>query len=276
MRIRSILGSALFFVAALALAQKATQIKEPWQLTDDERIAARLDPEKIRQRAASHAATLSRLHPEVVSSMNVGAGDGQAPGLIIDGAKNPELFLPFELFGHLLRGVDMKLAATDRQIARAILEPKIKAFGFQPDVFWAALGASTNRYFAARDNAPVKHSATAANSPPSGSNGATIGLCGARLTALNSAREHFGRDTFDRFLYTVVAPTLTVTSRAPGPDEASGLRYLSGGGRGAPLSSELSARHFVPPPLCTGPVAPRLYLSVSISGDAPFGQNTTM
>jgi hypothetical protein len=243
MRIRILIGVPLVFVtlhtAAQQLAPSSNQSvsKEIWQLTDDERIAERLNPQKMRERAASHAAALSRLHNHGTSSiMNTGTADEASTQLIIDGAEHPELFLPFELFGQLLRGVDPTLKPIDRQVSRAILDEKIKAFGYNPETFWNAVNVSARSYFEVRGGAKLSPAANPREHPqvesipsPPGLTNSHVSLCRARLTALNAARDHFGRDSFDRFLYTVVAPTLTVGSDTPGPAEGAGLRYLSGG-----------------------------------------------
>ena len=201
--------------------------KEAWQWTDDERIAARLDPVKIRERAAAHAArSFKRLG--VLSSLAVGSGEQVS--FRIDGAENPELFLPFELFGQLLRGVDWNAPSIDRDVERAILAPKIKSFGYEPDRFWTALGSVAKRYFEVRDGTQASasnHARAEATQSPSGPIDAHIVLCRERQTALTAARAYFGREKFDRFLYEVVAPTLSSSSRAP--DGAQGLRYMAGG-----------------------------------------------
>ncbi len=200
--------------------------KEAWLWTDDERIAARLDPVKIRERAAAHAArSFKRLG--VSASL---AGSGEHVSFRIDGAENPELFLPFELLGQLLRGVDRNAPAIDRDVERAILAPKIKSFGYEPGTFWAALGTVSKRYFEVRDGtqpSASNHAKPEAAQSPSGPNDAQITLCRERFTALAAARSYFGPEKFDRFLYQVVAPTLSSSSRFP--DEVQGLRYMSGG-----------------------------------------------
>jgi hypothetical protein len=201
--------------------------KEAWQWTDDERITARLDPVQIRERAAAHAAR-SFNRPGVSSSLAVGSGEPVS--FRIDGAENPELFLPFELFGDLLRGVDGKLPAIDRDVERAILAPRIRSFGYEPDTFWSDFGTVAKRYFEVRDGtqrSTVNHAKPEAAQSPSGPNDAYIALCRERLSVLAAARSHFGREKFDRFLYQVVAPTLSSSSRFP--DEAQGLRYMAGG-----------------------------------------------
>ncbi len=239
MKIRVILAALLFLPAVASFAQEtsppaaqAAPPKEPWQMTDDERIAARLDPEKIRQRSEAHSVRLPRHHSEGPSGMAVGATSQPIP-FVIDGAANPELFFRFELFAYLLRGVDPKLTGTDREVARALLMTKIKAFGYEPETFWNELSASVPRYFEVRDGvssrSPSKHARIEAIAPPSGPDDVHTALCRERLTALSSARNHFGSETFDRFLYSVVAPTITVTSNPPGPEEGAGLRFLEGG-----------------------------------------------
>ena len=200
--------------------------KEAWLWTDDERIAARLDPVKIRERAATHAA---RSFKRLGVSASLAVGSGEQVSFRIDGAENPELFLPFELFGQLLRGVDWNAPAIDRDVERAILAPKIKSFGYEPGTFWAALGTVSKRYFEVRDGTQPSASnhakPDAAQSP--GPNDAHITLCRERFTALAAARSYFGPEKFDRFLYQVVAPTLSSSSRFP--DDVQGLRYMAGG-----------------------------------------------
>jgi len=245
MRVRLLIGVSFLFVTLHSAAQKPVASppqpltsKEIWQLTDDERIAERLDPQKMRERAASHAVALSRLHnPGTSSSMSTGTAEGVPTKLIIDGAEHPELFLPFELFGQLLRGVDPTLNPIDRQVSRAILDEKIKGFGYDPETFWNGVEVSAHRYFEVRvggaepraaSNSPKHPQLESMPSPPEPVD-SRVSLCRARWTALNSARDHFGQDKFDRFLYTVIAPTMTVASDTPGPAEGVGLRYLSGG-----------------------------------------------
>jgi hypothetical protein len=236
MRLLSFLGMALSLVAVVSNAQdlapsadQSVRPKEAWELTDDERITARLDPERINQRALDHAARVARQRSG--SSSILALGSGPTSNFRIDGAENPELFLPFELFNDLLRGVDRNLSSTDREVARAILAPKIKSFGFEPEAFWSAFASTTARYFDFRDGkqrlSESKRSLSEAKRFPSEPNDVYIGLCRERLIALNAARDRFGRATFDRFLYQVVAPTLSFSSLAP--DEAQGLRYMAAG-----------------------------------------------
>jgi hypothetical protein len=245
MRVRILIGVPFLLVTLHSAAQKPAPAshqplasKEIWQLTDDERIAERLDPQKMRERVASHRAALNRLHnPGTSSSMSTGTAEGVPTKLIIDGGEHPELFLPFELFGQLLRGVDPTLSPIDHQVSRAILDEKIKAFGYDPETFWNGVEVSAHHYFEVRvggaelraaSNSPKHPQLESIPSPPA-SPDSRVSLCRARWAALNSARDHFGQDKFDRFLYTVIAPTLTVASDTPGPAEGVGLRYLSGG-----------------------------------------------
>jgi hypothetical protein len=243
MRVRTLIAAPILFVTLHSAAQQPARSssqsvasKAIWQLTDDERIAERLDPQKIRERAASHTAALNRLHNPDTSTLSTRIPETTPTKFIIDGAEHPELFLPFELFGQLLRGVDATLKPVDREVSRSILDGKIKAFGYDPATFWNALEASARPYFEVRSGAKVgtaanatQHATVESIPSPSQSIDSHVSLCRARLTALNAARHHFGREQFDKFLYAVVAPTLTVASDAPGPAEGTGLRYLSGG-----------------------------------------------
>jgi len=186
--------------------------REPWKWTDEERVAKRLDPASIRERAAA------RISRAGVSSV----GDpirGQEDRFVIDGAANPELFLPYELFTALIAAIDPDLPESDRAVHRAMFERAMKGAGFRPEKVWTDLRAATGRYFAMRE--AVKSGAE--KSSPQ------VRLCKARYDAIAAARKRFGGDAFDRLLYTVVAPTLSTQGPLPSERERAGLLYLSSG-----------------------------------------------
>lgn len=222
MRSRSIRFLTLFLLLALPVfAQKQDEpraARHPWQWSDQERIAARLDPVYI----ASHSKRSATEPGKVIFA--------------IDGRANPHLFLPFELFNRLMGGL-----STDtrfRDMTRAMFAERIRSFGYQnPDVFWTELETVTAPHLALLHRNAALHDKMqmAARSERDGMareiEGLQIPLCRSRTDALDAARVHFGRETFDRFLYTVVAANLSVSSQVPSADEARGLAYVQGGCR---------------------------------------------
>lgn len=189
---------ALLLIATLSEAGSAG--RRPWQWTVEERLALRFDPEHIKARRLAQQADDPRA-----------ATDGSATGTAgrrvtiygIDGARNPELFLPHELFDGLLTGFtpDLELRARQRQsFARAI-----RAFGYDDAEFWRRLEVVSAEYVALKYDGRADRTA----------------LCRARHAALQAARNTFGG--FDVFLYTVIAPSArkAVTSEV---DDAARLR----------------------------------------------------
>lgn len=183
----------------------AAQSKAAWEWTVDERLAARFDPAKIRERDEAYVAMYGAAHPELRSEQNTPPHTELR--YRIDGARNPELFLPHELFDYLLRGV----ASEERVRSRVRQEwaAGLRGAGFDPDLFWPAL-----------------ESLSAAYVPWIGRQGGIstqdrYERCHARYVALEAARQRFGARQFDRMLYTVVAPPrqFGVGTNFPNPGE---------------------------------------------------------
>jgi len=165
--------------------------KEPWNYSDAERVAARLEHDRRdRVSAQSNPTSSSREYREQ-----------------IDGRVTPELFLPFELFDRLVGGIASD--AQQRTGVRTTLRPGIKLYGYDPETFWSSLAAVSAPYIKERE----KHWNGYGHAPQfitSSGKTVTAGIdrdvCVARIAALNEARRRFGAAAFDRFLYEVVAP----------------------------------------------------------------------
>jgi hypothetical protein len=150
----------------------------------------------------------------------------------IDGKTTPHLFLPVELFGGLVNGLDEgSIAAT-----RSTYATSVRAAGWNEAEFWFELSRIAARYLAAQAESlklqasmdalpPARHRETEALVLKLG-----FEQCRLRAQALNTARERFG-PAFDRFLYTAVAQQMTIASSGLGPDEADRLRFLERGCR---------------------------------------------
>lgn len=191
--------------------------KAAWEWSTEERLAARFDPELAAKRAAGRLKTSRAAN--VWSEVN--------------GSESPEVFLPIELFTHLMSGIETDGA--DRANHRAILRDRIIEFGLDEEQFWRELEQVTASY----KERIVRNEALAqeALAAPEDRKGEIeikrarlqTELCSSRADMLEIARKHFTSINFDRFLYSVVAPDLTITSTAPGGETAEHLRYLAGG-----------------------------------------------
>jgi hypothetical protein len=118
--------------AAKAEVRKSGDIAKPaWEWTVDERLAQRFAPKAMEARAAEHAAeerAFLRRFPEAANDFpeTKGTGSPQHDTDSIDGDKTPELFLPFELFDHLL---NMGLTSGADLESRTIIEQRAVALG---------------------------------------------------------------------------------------------------------------------------------------------------
>ena len=165
-----------------------------WMWTPAERVAIRHE-RLVSQRSESH-----------VQSLSAGAGDSR---FSIDGQTSPELFMPIELFNALLQGL-----ADDEQVrgvSRQTLAPGIRAFGFEGATFWTKLDQATSSF---RDQLRARSrrewSQTRAELSQRVPDQTDRKLCQARVATLESLRDLFRTEGFDRFLYTVVAPTISI------------------------------------------------------------------
>ncbi len=188
------------------------QQKQPWEWTTDERLADRFDPQKIHERQEAYVERFPQLrsHPEPPLS----------PGETrygIDGARNPELFLPHELFQFLLQAFNGDPEQQAKQMR--YFAPRLIKAGFDPQTFWPALQSVSSEYLALREIA-------------SHSSAESAEKCRARFAALDAARGMFGAERFDRMLYTAVAPGTALGAGSLSRDPAQQLRWEADGCRG--------------------------------------------
>jgi hypothetical protein len=223
--------TALILVTSVLSAASPTKdtpaAKAAWQWTEEERIAVRLDPQRGRPAppsvAPDSAAGTAADRPKVALSYT------------IDGRTNPELFLPHELFDSIAGGLspDAKI----RQKTRSFYREDLIAAGYDDNEFWAALETAASPYVALKRRAYLDHIRDTAAAKKSGSpwtpsdHSDDPSLCRARIDGLNAARQHFGRETFDKFLYNVVAPNKMLATSSNYPDPAELLRREAGGCR---------------------------------------------
>jgi hypothetical protein len=181
-------------IAGSTVAQEPRVAK----LTLEERLERRNDPKDMLRRA-------------YVSARQSTATTGRSATFVINGAEDPELFLPFELITMLVGDLNRRTAAD----LRRLYDPELRAFHWDSDLFWSDLTASSKDYM--RLNGEVTDSAP--------SEELSKRICSARADALNEMRRKYPK--FDDFLYAAEAPRHTIVS-----DDilsADWLRWLEGG-----------------------------------------------
>lgn len=96
----SLLAGLVCLVSLSGVAQTPPEAPEKpkpaWQWTDEERLAARFAPGSAAERLAAMTAPSARRYPE---------SRGPEPRFrdVVDGRRDPQLFMPLEVFGHLVR-----------------------------------------------------------------------------------------------------------------------------------------------------------------------------
>jgi hypothetical protein len=194
----------LGFAFAALPSFSAAPSKAAWDWTVDERLAARFDPANIKERDEAYVAKYGAAHPELRSERDTPHTELRYR---IDGGRNPELFLPHELFDSLLRGVASEEPV--RSQVRQNSAAGLRGAGFDPDLFWPALesiAAPCVSWIGRRGGQSRQDQ---------------YEKCHARYVALEAARQRFGPAQFDRMLYMVVAPEkqFSVGTNFPNPKE---------------------------------------------------------
>lgn len=177
---------------ATAVAQSAaTAERHAWDWTLDEQLNERLDAAKIQERDPRPSRTIK------TESISKDVGDSAtAHPLVysIDGRRNPELFLSFELFDMLLFGLASD--ETHRAKQRQFCGEPIRSLGYDEEMFWTSLASVSGNYL------QIKNDESCADAP------CAEERCKKRYDAMEAARRLFGRAALNRILYTVVAPTM--------------------------------------------------------------------
>ncbi|HUJ14053.1 MAG TPA: hypothetical protein VL284_09730 [Thermoanaerobaculia bacterium] len=173
-------------IAALFFAATIQNAKPAWEWTLDERLAERFDPANIQERNDAYVERFPQLRGRPEPPLTGGVR------YRIDGSRNPELFLPHELFDILVKdglSSDPSIAAK----SRLRLAGRLRSAGFDPETFWPALESVSAPYLVWTNKRSLQGRETDER-------------CLARYEALQAARSVFGRQAFDRMLYSVIAP----------------------------------------------------------------------
>ena len=193
---------ALTFAAAQAIAAIAEpqtqEARAAWQWSATDRSIAR--DAYVQQKQAEDRVQ----HPSV-----------REPKATILGSVAPELIFPIELFDRLLR---ISFGAESRDLVRQDVEERSRDAGLAlPAAFWTSLETYAAEYL--RSKAEVERLSLSLQRAKPRARAALerrirfekTSQCSFRAAALADARNLFGANTFDRFLYAAVAPTTFVT-----------------------------------------------------------------
>lgn len=228
-------GTLLIMVCAVSLiaagqpqnGNRKRSGKAAWEWTLEERIAVRTDAAAAKERVR-----------EPGMSAPVPATQASAPELGViadafDGTTHPELFLPYQVFDQLI-GIAFPTNARSGRLNREGFMPEVERLGLPAD-FWDRLEILSTIFIADRREV---WDAVAAVGRLSGAERKRaeealalkhIDICRSRADALTAARNEFGQERFDRFLYEVIAVNMfTVADRLPDPAR---LRQLAEGCR---------------------------------------------
>jgi hypothetical protein len=237
----------LFAGAAVSLAQpsmpplsaeaieKMRKTKAPEDWTTEERLAVRFDPGDISRRRKASREDLKKSNadlPEVQAARAVPPEAGNETNNIV-GQRNPELFLPTEIFDSLIQHAFLPVPEM-RESYRRTFEEGFQSAGFSPEAFWPTLTAiAKDTIQAHKEYYEISRKlgkATAAERKALSRRIEEIGagLCVQRAAELEAARQRFGRKAFDRFLYRTVAPTMFQVMSSD-PEWSDHLRQMEGG-----------------------------------------------
>jgi hypothetical protein len=202
--------------------------RQAWEWTDEERLAVRFDPKSIAERAAAAAADPNG--PRFRSQKNGPQPLAKKQMQVIVGRRNPELFMPYELFDTFLGG----LVQNDPSLFRQEIDER-GAYLELPADFWPVMEEITKPFVASRrEQMRLGRTLKGPDDPRQAEVQAAIrrlqaGDCAARADALAEARRRFGRTTIDRLLYELLAPDQMNFSDDPFP--ATRLLEIAGGCR---------------------------------------------
>lgn len=235
-------GAALALAALLLAGAEAGAAGKPaWKWTVEERLAARFDPEARKARAEREKSLEQARESIFFKDMS----EDEKAALLspkegedeISGRSNPELFLPSELFRHLL-SLGFAPEESDPTESRRTIERRAAALGFGSDL-WSRLEKVAmpvlkiererfRRAMAQHGRPEAKE--TKEEDRGDKMNGEAIQLCRLHAQALEASKTEFGEEAFLRLLYEAVAPSFSIKY----VDEkglADRLRSMEGGCR---------------------------------------------
>lgn len=143
-------AAVLLVLIALPAAFAEVPSRPAWKWTPEERIAKRLDPDAVQDRANANERDLADFRASV--------GVPPVPvRFVIEGRKDPALLMPFELFGSILEGLEDQPGTGARRVyRRSIIDS-----GWDEDTFWRILRDATAEMMKTqRERLAIKDAAT--------------------------------------------------------------------------------------------------------------------
>jgi hypothetical protein len=182
-----------------------------WLVTNEIRIQQRFDLTSKFARLNAAGDSVRRAHPDAYP---------------IDGSTHAELFFPWEVMETFL--AVLRADPSEWERFRESYRAAIEGAGWNFEAFWKVIDNSGTDYLALRMHFVEAQKRTDGRGPTGTERDRMRQeVCAARAAILNAAREEFGRENFDRFLYTAVAPKMRMWIT----DErsASVLTHVEGG-----------------------------------------------
>ena len=205
---------AIILLSGTLIAEAQPRQRAAWEWTLEERLAARFDEKGVEERR--RAFKICQENPDFCRN-----------DFVVDGYRNPELLMPSEIMAHLHRAYDdsdhTRKRTREKWLARAAsLQLDDRFFEQLEKVVQIYVDAEIelihlfDRRQSARPEEQMEFTREIFRVADS--------RCFLRTQALAAARQAFGRDSFDRFLYTAMAPDVIVMS--PSASRASATNAL--------------------------------------------------
>jgi len=228
-------GTVTLLILSSPLRAKPRPSPPPWELTLEERLHQRFDPAALKARAARRAAeqqAAARWFPSSpegpFAARSTATDSSEHLTETVDGNQAPELFLPLELFDHLLL-MGFPPEGKDQAETRRIIENRAVPLGFGRD-FWQRLGAAAGTYLAVQKQRQPGKRLSDSSEDISKLDAEDLLRCRARKEAFAAAEAEFGEKNLRRLLYIGVAPGFSITYAIDDVTEHSHyLRFLEGG-----------------------------------------------
>jgi hypothetical protein len=226
-----VLALAAFLLGEIAVAQTqengaATRHDKPgkpaWQWTLEERLEARFNPEAMKARSAREAELAKKTAAQFGERFDFSPDQHS-----IDGKREPELFLPGELF-HALLSDAFPDNALQQEEMRSRIEERAAVIGFGSDL-WIRLERVAAPYLRLRDERNLHALEALARSEAfEDSEKDSLARCRALARALADAKAEFGDKVFLRLLYEAKAPTMSL-GYSSNEGLSDRLRFMEGG-----------------------------------------------
>src|SRR4051812_35141452 len=141
-------GVFVMTILSSAFAQsQLTHAKPVWDWTLDERLAERLDRGHNQERILAYRPATGAIHSQALLADERIDAKPQFE-YIVDGHRNPGLFLPHELFDMLLSGLNPDDSLRIRQLE--YYRTALHSLGYDDTAFWNALASVTGKYLTVR------------------------------------------------------------------------------------------------------------------------------